>query len=152
MNIDELLKKYGPTGPGLIIRTAAYRLSTRMMSDRALKEELGALADGLDKIFNEPSLVVEVPVHVEAPIHSCEYSFDSDWTQRWTPEESEEQLKDFKFEGPGWYVDPVAGGKVDSILVLPGPESEWFYFHVWNDRDARKAFSLIVNLPTRREP
>lgn len=84
-----------------------------------------------------------------------EFNFTPDWSERWTPQRAEQELNGFKFKGPGWYITKKAskkGSLVDTIFVLPGSEPDWFQFHVWNDRDARAAFSLCVGLPTHEEP
>lgn len=90
--------------------------------------------------------------------------FRPDWTQSWTAAAAEEQLRGFKFKGPGWYLEGN-----DAILVVPWerppgegfthkPEQrdEMFQFCVWNGRDKESMvkhltslFALIVHAPIR---
>ncbi len=48
-----------------------------------------------------------------------------DWSNVWTAEEAEKELKGFEFKGPGWYVDPD-----ESLLVVPMVVSD----HTWRQR------------------
>lgn len=147
--IREFVKKYGTSGASLILRQAAMRLRSPNMTE---KDKTDECADLLKKIAENltPALEELIPNTDFAP---HEAMFTPDWSQSWTGEVSEDQLKDFKFEGPGWYVYPnTKDGTVDTILALPTETPDLFRFHVWNDRDARRTFDLLINLPTHREP
>jgi hypothetical protein len=85
--------------------------------------------------------------------------FKCDWSRMYTAEQAEEELREFKFEGPGWYL----GKNNDVLLVIPcdreikdwwhkkWEERERFYFMVYNNRNPADAFNAIVNAPTRRD-
>jgi len=73
------------------------------------------------------------------------YAVLPSWTQVYTIAEAEEQLKDFKFKGPGWYKKGE-----DTLLVLPNdPKGTTYLFAVYNYRDARVSFQNIAALPVR---
>lgn len=85
-------------------------------------------------------------------------SFESDWAHTWSAEQSEKELTNFKFKGPGFYRH-----KGDVMLVVPcdriierlwhqefKPE-ETFRFYVWNQRDPAPLFNAITNAPERGE-
>ncbi len=91
------------------------------------------------------------------------------WTATWTAAEAEAQLKDFHFNGPGWYND-IEGQKT-TMLVIPASDdvvytgswrdpidkSPWrqqwtkdqrFRFLVYNENPCH-SFNAIANAPTR---
>ena len=82
--------------------------------------------------------------------------FKPDWTNTYTAWKAEQELKDFKFEGPGWY---LVGD--DTLLVIPvdrnmpeiwnktWTETERFNFHYYVGRNPASIFNAIVNAPTR---
>jgi hypothetical protein len=94
--------------------------------------------------------------------------FEPDWTKRWTAREAEEQLHNFKFSGPGWYLSPS-----DTLLVVPDsdveyagsykdrvekgpwrgkwPEDQLFWFIVYNGRDPSNSFNALANAPVRQD-
>lgn len=65
------------------------------------------------------------------------------WTGRWTKEESEEELNNFQFKGPSWYIM-----KENTILVLPTGRSDVFWFHVYTYNPS-DIFNAIVNSPVQ---
>lgn len=65
-------------------------------------------------------------------------TFRPDWVHIWTPALAEKELTDFKFKGPGWYVNKDGS----SLLVIPeGREVE----HWWMMRDPQR----VTGLPLR---
>lgn len=82
------------------------------------------------------------------------------WMETWTPEQSELELKDFKFQGPGVYRD-----KINSLLVLPTngykqDEKIWdvlwkysdtFEFYFYNDRDITELLYVLAHVPLRSD-
>lgn len=88
-------------------------------------------------------------------------SFIPTWQKTWTAEEAENQLKNFKFSGPGWYLSDS-----DSMLVIP---SDWedchtspmfkgiwtkgdrFVFYMWNGFNPGYLFGEISYAPTRQD-
>lgn len=95
------------------------------------------------------------------------FEFQPDWCKRLTATEAEEQLTNFRFLGPGWYVT-----QTDTLLVVPdadvkypyppgdAKEGPWhnlwhrdqkFWFFVYSGRTPFEAFNALVNAPTRRD-
>lgn len=80
--------------------------------------------------------------------------FDCDWTEFYTPEEAEEQLRGFKFEGLGWYET-----ETDTLLVLDrmkaGKHNGRYKFICWNYPGARielgDRLSRILHMPRRKQ-
>lgn len=147
--IQAFVKKYGIHGTSIILKQAAIRLVNQSSFTRKstieAAEILVDLAGHLEAAFEE----FTSPVTYHLP---HEFNFHPDWSKRWIPAVAEDELKDFKFDGPGWYYyKNTKSGTVDTILALAGDDPEWFTFHIWNDRDARIAFELVAGLPTRRE-
>ncbi len=79
------------------------------------------------------------------------------WTARWTVAEAEAQLPNFRWDGPGIYVN-----KEDSMLVMPtrrpldtfwnylqGPD-EVFEFLVFNGDNVTDFINILSQAPTRR--
>jgi hypothetical protein len=84
---------------------------------------------------------------------------ESDYSSIWTAAEANEQLKDFRFTGPGWYFT-----KTDTVLVWPldrnDPETFWhqkykadehFRFYIWNFPSASLGMALAARAPTRQD-
>lgn len=69
-----------------------------------------------------------------------------DWRQYWTVKESEYELEDFKFRGPGFYTD----GKTESLLVLPSADPAKFHFLMYSF-DPQPAFKELAQLPVYRQ-
>lgn len=85
------------------------------------------------------------------------FNLEPDWMNLWTAPQAEQQLKDFKFTGPGWYLT-----KTDSMLVIPDSSrpilqswaakrlsGEYFKFLVWNKANPCAAFNNVANAPVR---
>lgn len=84
--------------------------------------------------------------------------FTPDWKKLYTAEQANEDLQDFKFEGPGWYLI-----KEDTLLVVPvdtstkslpwkreWPKDQLFLFMVWNGSNPRDALNSVINAPVRQ--
>jgi hypothetical protein len=80
-------------------------------------------------------------------------TFMPDRSAVWTAEKAESELKDFKFNGTGWYI-----GKTDTMLVLPcgnsekgekEGEKEVYRFCVYNGRNPVNAFTWVIRAPVR---
>lgn len=84
-------------------------------------------------------------------------NIEPDWSQLWTAPESEHQLADFTFLGPGWYLT-----KTDTMLVVPDSNrpifenwnskrlpGEYFRFMIWNASNPVQAFNNIANAPVK---
>ena len=93
-------------------------------------------------------------------------SFVPDWTMTRTAAKAEQELTNFKFEGPGWYftrpgallVVPISGD-VEWSSSAPVEKTPWrqrwpaeakFNFHYWS-YDPSNSFNAIANAPTRRD-
>jgi hypothetical protein len=80
-----------------------------------------------------------------------------DWSKVWTAKQAEDELKGFKFLGPGWYIH--AG---DALLASPVDvekkhlwrdrwrKNQAFLFMVYNNRDPRQGMIMAGSAPVRR--
>jgi hypothetical protein len=85
-------------------------------------------------------------------------SFKPDYVEVWTARQAEEELDNFKFDGPGWY---YCGEDVMLVLACERParsfweksfdETERFEFNIYNERNPEDVFALIAEAP-RRHP
>ena len=73
------------------------------------------------------------------------WEFHADYSELLTPEEAEQELSGFKFEGAGWYLT-----NADTLLVIPVDESHYL-FCVYGNRNPNVAFNWIVNAPIRSD-
>lgn len=80
-----------------------------------------------------------------------------DWNQRWTAEQAEHELADFKFNGPGLYhandkefmIVVAEERHIDTAWNHTMPSKEVFNFCVYTGDFTDSVFAVFCTIPTR---
>lgn len=94
------------------------------------------------------------------------FNIGPDWMHFWTAAEANEQLLDFRFTGPGWYI-----GKTEAMLVVPideplsrignqqwtiwrmvpPPPADRRYLFMFYSESPMNSLNALANAPVRRD-